>query len=206
MRSIGIKTYLAAGVLCLAVFGAYCAVQASGEDQTLVFTREVPTSLPPETLNQSIGMVPLWTNWFYTVGQAERIDIMGRALPLSNQKPVQGALIRLEIQPHRGEHRGSFDLLLKVADYVPGKFVTLKLAQDQTGRITRLFDSLEWKIEFLPGVIRGTETAHTSHWRSRLFAALSQRILMNQLFYPDLMALGQFTQPLSPNPYPAYGP
>jgi hypothetical protein len=134
------------------------------------------------------------------------VDIMGRTLPLSDQRLVKGALVKLVIQPHKGEIRGSFDLLLSVADYVPGKLAILRLANDQSGRISRLFDHLEWKIELEPGLIRGTETAHTRHWRARLFAALSQRILMNQLFYPDVMALGLFTQPAGQNPYPAYGP
>ena len=124
-----------------------------------------------------------------------------------------GALVRLEIQPHRGERRGSFELLLQITDYVPAKLVSMRLASDNTGRISKLFDHLEWKIELLagtpdgrsPAAIRGTETAHTRNWRARLLAGLAERILMNQLFYPDVMALGQFTQPLPPNPFPAYG-
>lgn len=205
MGRLGIKTYLAAGALCLAGFGAYCAFQAEGPNRELAFVREVPTALPPETLTQSIQVISNWPQWFFTLAKAERVDVMGRPFPTSDQILVKGALVQLEIQPHKGEHRGSFQLEFQISDFVPNKFVSMKLVKDQSGRIAKLFDRLDWKIELLPGSIRATETAHTRHWRSRMMASLAQRTLMNQLLYPDVMALGQFTQPQSQNPYPVYG-
>lgn len=203
------KTYLAATALCAAVFGAYCAFLASGPDTPVSFTREVPTLLPLETLSRSIEAITNWPEWFFNAGKIERVDASGRSFPTSEQKVQKGALVRIEILPHRGEHRGGFDILVTVREYVPGKLLDLEVLSDQSGRIIKLFDHLEWKIELAREssgiVIRGTELARTRHWRSRLFAALSPRILLNQVFYPDLMALGQFTQPKTPNLYPAYG-
>ncbi len=198
----------------MAVFGSYCAFLATRPDTVVSFSREVPSELPLETVSRSIDAVANWPEWFFNAGKIERIDVMGRPFPTSEQKLQKGALIRIEILPHKGEHRGSFDLLVAVAEYVPGKLLRLAVAKDQSGRIIKLLDRLEWEIELVPAphpdgspglVIRGTETAITRHWRSRLFAGLSPRILMNQVFYPDVMALAQFTQPKSPNPYPAYG-
>jgi hypothetical protein len=208
-----LKTYLAVSALCTALFGAYCAVQVSREDRMLTFVREVPTALPVETLSLSLSSVGNWSKWFFNAGKVERIDLASRPLPLAEQTLVQGAVIRLEILPHKGEHRGSFDLLVQVSQYEPGRRVVLELIKDQSSRISRLFDKVQWTIELVPAgdagkpslMIRGTETTHTHHWRARLFAGLSERILLNQVFYPDLMALGQFTQPLPPNPFPAYG-
>lgn len=188
-----------------AIFAGYCAYYGAGPDRELHFEREVPTSLPVETLQESIGSVSNWSEWFYSVYKAQRVDLMGRPLATANQTAEKGALIRLEIRPHKGERRGSFELLVEVTEQVPQKLITMRLIQDGSGRIHKVVDGLEWRIELLAGKIRGTATARTRHWRSRVISALSQRVLMNQLFYPNVMALGLFTQPRPPNPFPAYG-
>jgi hypothetical protein len=130
---------------------------------------------------------------------------MGRVLSTAQQTVEKGALIRLEVRPRKGERRGSFDLLIEVTDFVPEQRVAMRLVQDGSQRIEKVVERLEWLIELKPGVIRGSASAHTRHWRSRLFGAISGRVFMNQLFYPNVMALGLFTQPRQPNPYPAYG-
>jgi hypothetical protein len=218
MQRRSLKSYLwpyGAGIAAiLALFAGYCAYLANGPDRELSFTREVPTSLPLETLHESIWSISNWPEWFYSVSKAERVDIMGRPLPTTDQSVTQGALIRLEIQPHKGERRGSFDLLMQVTEFIPQKRITMRLTRDGSGRIQKIVERLEWKIEIegqgqagakSAHVIRATATARTCHWRSRVIGGIASRVLMNQLFYPNVMALGLFTQPRPPNPFPAYG-
>lgn len=185
-----------------------CALAGQGPDRDLVFTREAPTSLSAETLKQTVWSLNNWPRWFHSLNKAERMDIAGRPFPQRDQSVETGALIRLEIRPHRGERRGSFELLTRVVEYDPGKTLMLQIVEDRSGRVFKLFDRLLWKIELLPGgqpIIRGTETVRTRSWRARVLSRLAERIVLNQLFYPDIMALAEFTQPLGPNPYPVYG-
>jgi hypothetical protein len=196
---------LAVAAAVTAILGGFCAYEASGPDRQLEFTREVPTSLPRDTLALSISSIPNWPKWFFSVERAERIDIAGRPLPTADQKAENGALIRLEVHPHKGQSRGSFDLTMQVTEYEPGRLIAMRLARDGSGRIDKVVTGLEWRIELKPGRIAATASARTRSWRSRLIGAISERVLMNQLFYPDVMALGEFTHPQPPNPYPAYG-
>jgi hypothetical protein len=209
MEQRSFKTYLRGklGVVAavFVLFAGYCAYLGAGPDRQLHFEREVPTSLPAETLGESIGSVSNWPEWFYSVFKAERVDLMGRPLATASQTAEKGALIRLEIRPHKGERRGSFELLVEITEHVPQKLIAMRLVQDGSGRINKVVEGLEWRIELLGDKIRGTATARTRHWRSRVIGALSERVLMNQLFYPNVMALGLFTQPHPPNPFPAYG-
>jgi hypothetical protein len=201
------------GLAILGVLAAGGVYLGTRPDFDVTFVREVPTRVPLDTVDLSIFSISNWPRWFHTVAKAERMDLAGRPFPTVDQSVQPGALIRLEIEPHPGEKRGSFVLVMQVGEYVPKHLITMHLVGDRSGRIVKLFDRLEWKIELVPApagspeplLIRGTETAHTTHWRARLFGAIASRILMNQLFYPDLMALGEFTQPLHPNPYPVYG-
>lgn len=205
MKRRGFKFYLKGLLALTALFAAYCGYVVSRPDHDLEFSREVPTSLPLHTIHQSIWSVSNWNKWFYNVVKAERVDILGRTLPLAKQSLEKGALVRLEVHPRKGQSRGSFDLLVEISEFVPEKVVEIRLVRDGSGRIDKIVEKLVWRIELEPGRVRGLGTARTRHWRARLFAAISPRVLMNQLFYPDVMALGEFTQPLPPNPYPVYG-
>ncbi len=70
--------------------------------------------------------------------------------------------------------------------------------------LIRLFDHLEWRLDFFPspqgkegGVIHASAIAHTRHWRSRFFGRIAEKIVMNQIFYPDLVKLAELKQPFS---------
>jgi hypothetical protein len=81
---------------------------------------------------------------------------------------------------------------------------------DSTGKLDAMFGSLTWRIELVPAegghpaLVRGTETAHTRNWRARMFAGISERILLNQAFFPDVIQLGAIENADDPNPYPKY--
>jgi hypothetical protein len=205
-----LKSYLAALAALGAAGLATCAWLAQGPDRDLHFVREVPTSLPADTLNQSFWSIGNWPNWFFTMADVKRVDVEGRIMSMRDQTLAKGALIQFEVDPKKSRRR-RFELLAEVTEYVPQKLLALRILRDSSGKILKLVDRLEWRIELLPaeggrpGLIRGIETAHTRHWRARLMGALWERTFMNQLFYPDLMTLGQFTTPSAPNPYPVYG-
>lgn len=209
-QSKTLRVYLVSAVAGALLIGACLIYLGSGADRDLHFTREVPTQLPIETLDQSIHSISNWPKWFHTLAKAERVNLMDTPLPTVDQEAKTGALVMLNFDPGKGA-RKRFRLLVQVAEYVPRKSITLRLARDETTKIVRMVEGLEWKIEFKPGPspgetrIWGTATARTRSWRGRFFGNLSERILMNQLFYPDVMALGLFTQPVGPNPYPVYG-
>ena len=98
--------------------------------------------------------------------------------------------------------RKKFDLTVQVLEYKRGRFLHLKVLSDSSGRLTQVFDRIEWTVEIQPkpnggSLIRGTAVAHTCHWRSRLFGKLTERIVMNQVFYPNLMKLSELKQPFS---------
>ena len=50
----------------------------------------------------------------------------------------------------------------------------------------------ELRAKGFPSVAYGNAVAHTSHWRGRVFGTLTPRILMNQVYYVDLVKLGTF--------------
>jgi hypothetical protein len=135
---------------------------------------------------------------------------LDRVEPIS---PLQtGDILTLKIDPHKGK-RKQFQLTAQVLNYVPDRLVSLKITQDSSGRLTQLFDEVEWKIEIMPqsqdasrSIIEGTVTAHTRHWRARFFGRIAEKILMNQIFYPNLIQLSEMRQPFSVDPAPHMPP
>ena len=176
-----------------------CVSLANGPDQSLSFKREVPSVLDPSRYERIIGAPNRWPQWFFSLGS---VEILGEG---ANPQPMHvGSLLQLNMAPKKLTSK-AFALKVKITEYSPGRVLKMQIVEDSSQRLTRLFDRLEWKIEILPhpkgSLILGTASAHTSHWRSRLFGRLSERILMNQTFYPDLLKLSELTQPFStPDP------
>jgi hypothetical protein len=209
MISRRLKTSLAATVVVFAGFGAYCTVLAQGEDRDLVWTREVPLEAAPDHTAKAIHALVNWKNWVFSGEEIERIDALGRVMTVKDQFAEKGALLTFHINPHKGEHR-KFELQVEITDYEPGKSLELRVLKDSSGRLTKLFSGLTWKLEILPAEgsqgprLRGTEHARTQHWRSRVFSRLSERILMHQAYFLDLLKLSTITQPLDVNPRPLH--
>jgi hypothetical protein len=187
-------------------FGAYCTFLAQQPDYEIVFTREVNADAPQTAIETALWSLNNWPQWFFITAQVQRVDLAGNAFPMKDQILVPGAWIRFWMDPKKGKYK-KFELLAVVKEYTPLKQMTLRILQDTSGRLTRLFSLIEWKIELIPASpghtaqIRGTQTVRTRHWRSRLFGRLAERIYMNQVFYPDLMTLGKITLPTYPNPF-----
>lgn len=196
----------------LAIFLVLCVFFAQGPDLDLHFVRDVPTDLSPSRLDRNISAITRWPQWFFNLEKVT-MDHPTPSTQLTKSHPVshlitaldhqmiqKGSKVIFHIDPHKGLHN-QFDLTAEVTEYIPGQTVGMKILKDSSGRLNRLFDSLSWKIEILPeshgSLIRGIATAHTSHWRSRLFGRIAGRVLMNQVFYPDLVKLAELKQPFS---------
>jgi hypothetical protein len=192
----GFKFYLGLVAAFSLFWVLLCVLLAQGPDRDLRFVREVPVEVSPQAVNLSLWTLSNWHKWFFSMASVQRVDLQGLPLPLSEQNLVAGAHLLFHVDPKKGKHR-RFDLLVVVTQYVPGSRVDLRILSDSSGRLTRLFDPLEWHLALLPpnGAtplrVEGVQTVRTHHWRSRLFAALSERILMNQIFYPDLLKLAK---------------
>ncbi len=156
-------------------------------DETLVLDRKLRSRLTPERIDRNLSSTTRWSQWFSSLAQV--------------QGPAEvkiGTVVTLKIDPKKGQ-RKRFELQAQVLDYVPARLLRLRITDDTSGRLTRLFDNLEWTIEIEPTAkgssIRGIAQAHTRHWRSRLFGRLAEKILMNQVFYPNLIQLADREQP-----------
>ena len=197
------------GLLLAAALAAGWAAQ--GPDFEVEFAREVPSALPVAQLEKAVESVLSWDQWHYITVEARMIDIRDFVYAEAEQKVMEGARIRFTVEPKQMKHK-RFQIFAIVERYVPQKELTLRLIKDSTGRITGLFKDLRWTVRFSPGTPQGApgltrgDLTHgtmivgelrgtTAHWRSRLFGRLAPRILMHQLFYPNLVALAELTQP-----------
>jgi hypothetical protein len=182
--------------LCFSVL-AYLAL---GPDQELHFERSVPSALSVEHLDRQIRSVTRWPQWFFTLDRVEPLSAKSEAeTPFLVEK---GQKWVLQMDAHRPLKK-PFQLTVEVQDFVPLHHLRLKLLDDSSGKLTRLFDVLEWDVELLPAaggpgsVLVGRARAHTHHWKARLFGRLVERILMNQVVYFDLMKLSELRHPFT---------
>jgi hypothetical protein len=212
LRTQRLWSWLIRGTLATLALGSLVAlIAAQGENFEVRFSREVPSSLPPTQIQDAVESVLSWHQWHYITVEARMIDIRDAVYADADQGLMEGARIRFIVEPKQMKHR-RFQLIAAVERYVPGKELSLRLVKDSTGRITELFSELRWTLRFEPGtpqgapglkpaekasgtLIIGELSGTTAHWRSRLFGRLSPRILMHQLFYPNLVALAELKQP-----------
>jgi hypothetical protein len=187
------------------------AVLSQGKDETVTFKRTVPSAVPIETLSKAIDSVLAWPQWHHITTDARRMDATGSPLPLTEQAVVPGALVRFTLEPRqRPDLR--FDITGRILEHVPGRRVRVQFVSETKPQVAKLFDSMEWTVELIAGTdtgapglakdqssqgttIQGTLIAHTSTWRARLFSRIAHRILMNQVFYPNLTALAELKTP-----------
>jgi hypothetical protein len=182
-------TLLGATVLLLSSY-------ANGPDRELSLSRVIPSDLTTGHLDRQISSLTRWPQWFYSLKEA-KADPSSPAPSLLKK----GDVITLAMDPKKGPSK-CFSLKAEVTEYRPAHSLSLKIIDDSSHRLTLLFDRLEWKIELEPkpsggSWIRSTAIAHTHHWRSRLFGAIAEKILMHQVFYPNVLKLATLMQPFS---------
>ena len=181
------KSWRLVGLILFGVLVCEGVFLSRSPDVTLTLDRRLRSSLTPDRIDRNVASPSRWTQWFYSLAQ-----VVG---PESLQK---GALLTLKIDPKKGQKK-KFELQAEVIDYIPSRLLHLKITDDSSGRITHLFDHLEWKLEIEPtekgSILRGSAMAHTHHWRARFFGRMAEKILMNQVFYPNLIQLADLKQP-----------
>ncbi len=180
-------------VLILGSFSLLLFGLSRSPDLNLSFSRQVSSHLEIDRLERNISSITRWPGWFFSLSNVELIE--------SDSKIIsQGSILKLKMDPKKGKKK-RFELTVKVTAYIPHQKLHLTLLDDSSGRLVRLFDHLDWIVEIKPNskgsLIQGKAIAHTRHWRSRFFGRISEKILMNQIFYPNLVKLAELKQPFS---------
>lgn len=196
------KWFFRLGTASLGLMLLFFYILANRPDMELHFQRVVPSDSNSERIMRFMSSVTRWPQWFYSLNQV-------RIKPGKHSTEIEkGSIIVLDMDPHKGSKK-RFQLTAEVTQYLPGRSLGLKILQDSSGRLTRLFDHLEWNIEIRDqgkgSLISGTVIAHTHHWRSRLFGQIAEKILLNQTFYPDLVKLAELKHPFSTDVPPPPG-
>jgi len=180
-------------------------------NRTVTFVREVPTSVAPEKVGLALHWILSWPQWHHMTTDVKRLDGMGTPLPLSLQSAQIGAIVEFTLDPREQKQRRFF-IQAEVTEYVPNQHISLKLIKESSGKLQAMFQDMSWKIEILPGtphgapglgkqateagtLVRGTLTATTQNWRARLFSRIAERILMHQVFYPNVTKLAELKEP-----------
>ena len=175
-------------VLVLGAITLWMVSLAQGPDRELVLFREFPSKVPITTVSAQVTDLKRWPEWFHALEEA-------RVISGPSTSPQVGSVIKLSIDTHKTPW-SHFELVTRVEEFVPGKKFRLKVLEDSSGKLTTLFDRIEWMVEVegegSGSRIRGAATAHTSHWRSRVFGTLAEKILLHQIFYPNLLKLAEF--------------
>jgi hypothetical protein len=184
----------------------YFASVANGPDLDLVMVREFPSEIDIEQIHHAVSDISAWPQWFYSLKEAKMLD--GALQPLSIRDWIlkPGAVVELSMDPKKGPWK-QFILLTVITQYMPKKELSINVLKDSSGKLNTVFSKLDWKIEFEPQskgtLIRATVSARATHWRSKLFGTIAKKILLTQVFYPDLLKLAGLKNvksgiPLSP--------
>lgn len=193
------KLLLGATALFLGA-GAILGWTARGPDYELTFTREVVSTVPSSSLQKAVEAAVNWPDWHFNTREVTAVDLSGQPYPAKLQLVEKGSLLIFSMEPPKKEWK-RFEIKSQVLDYVPGRRLEVRFLEETKGRIQKLLSDFSWTIEFIPQegglstLIRGTARATTLSSRARIIGRLAPRILMNQVFYPDLEKLSRLQFP-----------
>jgi|GEM_PF-696814 len=180
---------------------------ARGPEKDLHFLRETESTTTLTLLSGALQNTAFWPNWFYSLEKVTRLTPDGQEV-LPPTPVTQDSTLRLYFNDRKSPW-SAMQITAQVLEATPTHLV-LNVLHDTKGKLTRLFNHLEWEIELLPSSsthdstprirVIGKAQAHTSHWRSRLFGTVTEKILMNQVFHPNVMQLAKIRSltPLGP--------
>lgn len=176
--------------VCISIF-LFFIYLSSQPNFSLEMIREVNSVLSPERLENHIIALNRWPQWFHSLNDA--FFVQGSVLQ-------KGSVIQLNIDPHKGPSK-KFYLLAEVIDYIPFSVLSLRITYDSSHRLTQLFQNLEWHLfsekNSRGSILKGKVHAVTNNWRARLFGRMANHILLNQVFYFDVLSLSELNQPFS---------
>jgi hypothetical protein len=178
----GVIGFLALGTLGIALSGF-------GPDFEFTSTKRVIAFHEKETLAAKWMYYSRWVSWFHKL---EKVEVLA-------DDPVPhvelGQQIKLTMASKRFFHP-FVDVQFRVASFDSDRKLGLTFISDSTGRLEKLFSKLEWELELQPESNRRTWVeakikAKTNSWKARIYARLVPRILLNQVFYPNLIAFAE---------------
>jgi hypothetical protein len=173
--------------LVLALSTALTRWLARGPDTLLTFERVAHSEQAPEELSYRLENFQEWPKWFHSLSVAQALDGSSKAKP--------GQAVKLVIDPHKGPSR-KFEILGQITECVPGRKLSIHLLSESSGKISRMFSSVDWDVELTPSNdVVGRERVRTQSGRARFFGRVAPKILLNQIFYPDIIALAAIAMP-----------
>lgn len=208
-RKLAPRLALAAGLGLLTLgigrFTLESRIAIDGPDRELTLVRDYKSPLPLKTLGLSLYATVNWPEWHYHAVKAQAVDADSKALPMNFQFVESGALVRLELVP-KGETRKRFDVLLRVKEHIRDKSLHAEWQWDSKGKIAKVVDSLEWRIDLIPQgeriLVREQIWARTKGGRARWFARFAPQIFLHQLAMPDMEKLITLKRPSPVIPTP----
>jgi hypothetical protein len=202
---LGLSYFVAALTLGLGWFAVESRIAADGPDRELTWVREYSSELSQDTLALALQATVNWPEWHYHATQAQAVDPDGKPLPMNFQSVETGSLVQLELVP-KADPRKRFIARLQVKEFVPKQALHVEWIWDSHGKIARVVDSLEWRIELSPQE-KGTKVkqqiwARTRGPRARWFARFAPGIYLHQLAMADMEKLILLKRPSGVIPIP----
>jgi hypothetical protein len=177
---------------------------ARGPDFELHFERVSPSEAPESLILYAMNHLEKWPDWHFDL---RAVQVLPPTAPASGTESVL-----LQFEPKTKQWK-RFELQARVRP-VSRTRTEVELTEDRQGKLSRLFQDVRWSVELqgpvrwaehtYPRSLKGELTARTHHWRARLFGRLTPRILLNQVFYPDLQGLSRVDQPKAMESAPSY--
>ncbi len=164
-----------------------CLWLARGPDFPVYFERVVETHEPPARIQRSLERYRSWPQWHHFTSD---VSIVGKP---TTELPQVGDELVLTLVP-RGHAWRQYTISTQVEEWDPARKIRLRLVKDGKGKVSAMFSDLSWSISIEPAELGGTRVrgelrAQTASGRARFFSRISERILLNQVFYPDLQKM-----------------
>lgn len=173
------------GATILAVATAYLA---RGPEVSLHFRRDVPLQQNQiQRAKRWIENPQRWPQWFHSGSSIEWSS------PVAAKELTRGAQARLTVDPKKTTWK-RYQIFLTLTSVIRAHDhleIQLRLDGDSQGKIQRVFKDIHITVRLDDSGIHGSATAMTNSWRTRLTARLSERTVMNQIFYPHLLKLAR---------------
>lgn len=193
-------------VLLLGSFLIAAAALGNRPDFDLILRRELPAKSDAAFLGGIISETQHWHLWIRNLAD---VQVMNAATGARGSKPAPGLstgqVLKLTIDSKKTPW-SHLDLVARVEEFIPSRKVRLRIIEDSSGKLSRLFDRIDWVVEVLPdpkgkaALIRGESSAHTANWRSRLFGTVATNIVLHQIYYPNLLKLAELTPQIAKDP------
>lgn len=181
-------------ILSIFIFWAFTYQRS---DFSLSLNRAVPSYETEAVLGKALFNL---SDWPVFVRGLKTVTIFSDESKSATQEQLAvGAVANLLIEPP-GKEWKRFHVDLLVLEVDPDRLVRFRFLADSSGKMNHLAGDLEWRIQIEPASLKdkqrgyqsrviGSLSGVTESPRARFFGTLSERILLNQIFFFDLIKL-----------------